>query len=678
VATVVGSGASATVTAVAPGSAAITATDGAGATADCAVTVAEDFFVISGDNVIVEDPVLQPNVYEVAAGEIESLSFADESDSVSAVAPQRATLSGAARVYQAGDVIVAGASESSKYGFAAVVESAQANPDGTQSLALRQAKFLDILSGGDIFFSLHAAPYSSGGSANPPQFAENGVVMAASVSDIWGDFINGNISAELPLDIPFPEVTIPSSIMPTLDLKGKISDVFKGSAKLETESKVRSSFSFLLSIEGSVPRKIALHFPYTVENSTKLELKGAVPLYEDDYKWTPPQDLDLGHGAVVLPVFGVPILIPWTLHVGGILDIKVDGGAGLDVGFDTVFNGDAGFYWDVNEWWNFPLINPLPKLAKSEATISWPSVYLSTELGVGPKFTLDLCLMPFSSATMTVGAKYETDFLDTSNLGVIEGKFKTKLTADLLELFAEGLSKIPGVNLDELKFSLNVIDWTFLKIPLGGGTDVWDGTVDTSWYENNPAASSYAISKGSELAGLAYLVSNGTQNFRGRTVTLVGDIDLADRQWTPIGGIRNSNSTYPFYGTFDGGGHTISNLAISGEDYIHHGLFSYVSSPGVVKNVKLAGVNIDGSSLSAGGIAGRNGGTITGCGARGKVTASGGSDVYTGGVIGSLGSYSVSIANNRFSQSGTGQEWGIGYDPRQNPRGPSNDGCTPY
>jgi hypothetical protein len=416
--------------------------------------------VISGDHVLVENPVLQPNVYEVPKEDVLSLLFAREEDRISAVAPKLALLSGTGRSYRTGDVIVASPSDKTTHGFAAVVESVQKNSDGSQSLSLRQARFLDVLSDGDLFFSLHEKPSSYAGiSASSSSYK---AIRTASVSDIWNSLISGNFSAELPLDIPFPEISVPSEYFSSAKLDAKLNDVFKGSAKVEHELKLRSSFSFLLSIKNSIPDKIALHFPYTVRDKIDLELKGGVSVYEDDYRWTPPQDLDLVKGVLVAWAGPVPIPLPWALHVSGVMDIKVELNGGLDLGLDTTFNGDAGFYWDSKDPLKFPLLNPLPKLTKVEADTPNLSLNLSSELGIGPKLTLDLCLLPFSSATMTVGAKYETNFVDMSDLGKLEGKFKVKLTADLLELFKEGLAKIPGIgNLSALKFSLDVIDWTF-------------------------------------------------------------------------------------------------------------------------------------------------------------------------------------------------------------------------
>jgi hypothetical protein len=81
----------------------------------------------------------------------------------------------------------------------------------------------------------------------------------------------------------------------------------------------------------------------------------------------------------------------------------------------------------------------------------------------------------------------------------------------------------------------------------------------------------------------------------------------------------------------------------------------------------------------AGGIVGwnsewANGSTITGCVASGRVTATG-STVYAGGFIGLFDNGTLTGVN-KFSRSGTGQTYGIGWDYRTG--APSNTDLTPY
>ena len=81
-------------------------------------------------------------------------------------------------------------------------------------------------------------------------------------------------------------------------------------------------------------------------------------------------------------------------------------------------------------------------------------------------------------------------------------------------------------------------------------------------------------------------------------ITLTGN-------WTPIG-----NSTTRFTGTYDGGGYSITNLAIPSAIADHEGMFGYIGNVGVVKNVTLINVSISATGAYRGGIAGRNDGTI--------------------------------------------------------------------
>ena len=111
--------------------------------------------------------------------------------------------------------------------------------------------------------------------------------------------------------------------------------------------------------------------------------------------------------------------------------------------------------------------------------------------------------------------------------------------------------------------------------------------------------------------------------------TLIADIDLTDKEWTPIG--SNINYVYTGYtGTFDGQGHTISGLTINQARFAV-GLIGCIDKGGTVKNVQLKDVNISGES-EVGAIAGASLGTVIGCSVEGgSVTAS---LTVAGGVVG--------------------------------------------
>ncbi|MGN0207158.1 MAG: GLUG motif-containing protein, partial [Muribaculaceae bacterium] len=140
----------------------------------------------------------------------------------------------------------------------------------------------------------------------------------------------------------------------------------------------------------------------------------------------------------------------------------------------------------------------------------------------------------------------------------------------------------------------------------------------------------YQITTAAELSWFADKVNNDNANYSSKNAVLIADIDLegsATNTWTPIG-----NTTNQFKGTFDGGGHKITGLYIS-KSGNSKGLFGYLGSGGVIKNLGVDGSvlitgNIAGNNI--GGVCGYNEGTITGCYNNGAVTGNG----ATGGVCG--------------------------------------------
>lgn len=108
--------------------------------------------------------------------------------------------------------------------------------------------------------------------------------------------------------------------------------------------------------------------------------------------------------------------------------------------------------------------------------------------------------------------------------------------------------------------------------------------------------------------------------------TLTKDIDLTGIDWTTIGNYDNS-----YTGIFDGGGHTITGLTVTGSDR-YAGLFGCIGSGGKVKDVTLKDVKIESNNdMSAvSGVAGRSYGTLENCSVSGSVSGSG----IAGGVVG--------------------------------------------
>ena len=106
--------------------------------------------------------------------------------------------------------------------------------------------------------------------------------------------------------------------------------------------------------------------------------------------------------------------------------------------------------------------------------------------------------------------------------------------------------------------------------------------------------------------------------------TLTEDINMAGKEWTPVGSSFSSNTSYQ--GTFDGQGHRITGLTITiNSTYGDATLFDYIGSDGIVKNLQLVNVNYNVLQNGvAGGIANSNYGTITACSVTGNITANSG------------------------------------------------------
>lgn len=134
-------------------------------------------------------------------------------------------------------------------------------------------------------------------------------------------------------------------------------------------------------------------------------------------------------------------------------------------------------------------------------------------------------------------------------------------------------------------------------------------------------ASNYnSLGDGSEaypyvLLNATQLTSLSTKSQDNQNITehfkLGADITLTE-SWTPITTVDEHGNGNQFLGTFDGDGHTISELEFNLSDYIA-GLFGMIGTSGVVKNVKLKDCNMSVSGQVCGGIAGVNSGTIENC-----------------------------------------------------------------
>ena len=199
---------------------------------------------------------------------------------------------------------------------------------------------------------------------------------------------------------------------------------------------------------------------------------------------------------------------------------------------------------------------------------------------------------------------------------------------------------------------LNFFRWPYLYQWLSLNPDVpgsWEAEVDrvrnfvrdrVEWMDNMLFYGSlrqvngvYQINSPSDLCQFAQIVNNGENN---ASAVINFDINMEgfEEGFTSIGVEKK-----PFTGKLNGNGHTISNLKITGKEYV--GLFGMVSSGAEIKNLSLdATCSVTGENYVAGLIGYIRTGKVTveKCSTAANVTATGG---YAAGFIG----YARKLAN---------------------------------
>lgn len=167
------------------------------------------------------------------------------------------------------------------------------------------------------------------------------------------------------------------------------------------------------------------------------------------------------------------------------------------------------------------------------------------------------------------------------------------------------------------------------------------------------ASEPFLINNEEQFDWFAQQVNNG-KDYSGASIALNDNITLS-QEWTPIG-----LSGKMFSGTFDGKGYTVSGMTVdSGASTLANiGLFGYIGSTAVLRNVHLSGVSIkaksETGSVTAGALVGTvangtasQGAVLDHCTAEGSIsfTASNKKNGNIGGLVGLLNQYSV-LANS--------------------------------
>ena len=218
--------------------------------------------------------------------------------------------------------------------------------------------------------------------------------------------------------------------------------------------------------------------------------------------------------------------------------------------------------------------------------------------------------------------------------GTITGTGKTE--------FNGKVTVTPGSTIGSGTFNGEVINngtitgGVFNNTVSGSGT-ITGGTFNTPMTGSGTESDPYQIGTAAGLKWFRDKVNNAkTKEETKICAVLTANIDLKNEEWTPIGignGTENNGATidFPYSGTFDGNGHTISGLNVNYRNN-NGGLFCYVMNA-TIKNLTVAGsvTHSSGDGVAYGGIVGcADSSTIENCTNRCTVTG----NWYAGGIVG--------------------------------------------
>lgn len=145
-----------------------------------------------------------------------------------------------------------------------------------------------------------------------------------------------------------------------------------------------------------------------------------------------------------------------------------------------------------------------------------------------------------------------------------------------------------------------------------------DGVATLDSVESGPSSPLARFSGGAGTAVDPFLISSvadldRVRHARSAHFRLAADLDLTGSGFEPIVG--------EFTGRLDGAGHTIANFTHSEPTFEgSNGLFLQLGTDGVISNLKLTQVNLDGYCHAAGALVADNYGTIEGCTVTGRIS----------------------------------------------------------
>lgn len=138
------------------------------------------------------------------------------------------------------------------------------------------------------------------------------------------------------------------------------------------------------------------------------------------------------------------------------------------------------------------------------------------------------------------------------------------------------------------------------------------------------ATDPYIIRTRADMEYFADNINRSGVDYEGRYLALDADLDLSERNWTPVGTYENR-----FAGHFDGRNHIIKNMTVNTD--LHAGFFGVTDYTASVKNLTIdANSSVTGGKESAGGISGDGYGNYENCHNYAEVLGSS----FVGGIVG--------------------------------------------
>ena len=335
------------------------------------------------------------------------------------------------------------------------------------------------------------------------------------------------------------------------------------------------------------------------------------------------------------------------------------------------------YYWTnhnnitVTAWWPYTAGETTPPAVKVKANQSAQKDFEGSDLIVanGQKVTYGSPTLRFTHRTARVTIVL-TDYTDGLASVRLTGLSTEGGNPDIIVPYSKGSNTYTAIVAPQsVAAGTTFITCTFTN----GKTFVYKMKNATDWqaggeytYTVSLAAAkdlgytiesngSYTVTSADGLMNVAKLVNGGKTDIN---ITLDKNIDLTGKDWTPIG--TDYDNSYK--GTFDGGGHTITGLAVTTNDQFV-GLFGYLNRAGTVKNVVMEGIQITSNHMfgCTGGVVGYSWGTIENCSVSGSVS---GTDCV-GGVVGSQKAGSIIGCSSSATVKGThyvggvaGEKWG--------------------